>query len=668
MDIESLTRKLGHIAEEHNVKFELPIDFMRFTPISSAKNRKNNDESDGNTVEFDLPKDFMKFTPLTVGSKRQVREDDKAIEYDLPKDFMRFTPMTEPLPKRRTISPSPEYDLPKGFMRFTPMTEPRTKKAASPDDEIKYDLPKDFMKFTPVPNSLKKQSSSTDGMAYELPKDFMKFTPTTVVSKRSIPTPQEEENDLPKGPMRFTPIADAKNQQASSGKECDYELPHDFMRFTPMSSIGKVDKSVLKSALNSLTKSVKLSAGDICAREHISSEVDNLRNVGHAVQGLADMLEAVVSAKKDSSQKPAKKTPGARIAIVEGGERNSVPSEGKEAGKVLFRNTLEEDVEQENDKKAVLQLHKAALVQARSFRSQAMLFSKHLKRSSLKARKLRSVANTLAERVKIEKARRIELQNALKQLIQQREEEEKNISGNTSDAEACSPQGKRVIVVGYTEPQKTSNTFMAGNVVVVKQNFPREQPTPSTTLKTSANPPASVRTLKKTVRKTAQGEEVEFTLDEVKVPGWIFDEERHTDGQIERVSDDMEEDEKPEALEDSETENEEVQDVCHVCKVGDDGDVLLLCDSCDNACHLACCKPPRKRVPKGDWFCNECKTKSQKDGSKKTCGTKRKAAEAPKARQGKSKENISTQASVKGKEPTKARSVATRRTRSTRAC
>jgi hypothetical protein len=38
----------------------------------------------------------------------------------------------------------------------------------------------------------------------------------------------------------------------------------------------------------------------------------------------------------------------------------------------------------------------------------------------------------------------------------------------------------------------------------------------------------------------------------------------------------------------------------------DEGDVLLLCDSCDNACHLSCCTPPLKRVPKGDWFCSEC--------------------------------------------------------------
>ena len=44
----------------------------------------------------------------------------------------------------------------------------------------------------------------------------------------------------------------------------------------------------------------------------------------------------------------------------------------------------------------------------------------------------------------------------------------------------------------------------------------------------------------------------------------------------------------------------------------DEGDILLLCDSCDNACHLSCCQPPLKRVPKGDWFCLGCTASRQK--------------------------------------------------------
>ncbi|CAL8463591.1 g3125 [Coccomyxa elongata] len=54
-------------------------------------------------------------------------------------------------------------------------------------------------------------------------------------------------------------------------------------------------------------------------------------------------------------------------------------------------------------------------------------------------------------------------------------------------------------------------------------------------------------------------------------------------------------------------EEEEEDDVCHVCGEAEEGDVLLLCDGCDNACHLGCARPVLRRIPKNDWFCSECK-------------------------------------------------------------
>jgi len=44
---------------------------------------------------------------------------------------------------------------------------------------------------------------------------------------------------------------------------------------------------------------------------------------------------------------------------------------------------------------------------------------------------------------------------------------------------------------------------------------------------------------------------------------------------------------------------------CKVCGVADERDALL-CDGCDGAFHMGCLKPPRKRVPAGDWFCKPC--------------------------------------------------------------
>ena len=61
-----------------------------------------------------------------------------------------------------------------------------------------------------------------------------------------------------------------------------------------------------------------------------------------------------------------------------------------------------------------------------------------------------------------------------------------------------------------------------------------------------------------------------------------------------------------EAVED-EAEEEEEEDVCYVCGCSSEGSVLLLCDGCDKACHLKCTKPRLRRVPKGDWFCTDCK-------------------------------------------------------------
>lgn len=48
-------------------------------------------------------------------------------------------------------------------------------------------------------------------------------------------------------------------------------------------------------------------------------------------------------------------------------------------------------------------------------------------------------------------------------------------------------------------------------------------------------------------------------------------------------------------------EEGENEDICYTCGEADEGDVLLLCDSCDNACHLHCAVPALRRVPKGDW-------------------------------------------------------------------
>jgi len=55
-------------------------------------------------------------------------------------------------------------------------------------------------------------------------------------------------------------------------------------------------------------------------------------------------------------------------------------------------------------------------------------------------------------------------------------------------------------------------------------------------------------------------------------------------------------------------------DYCSVCDDG--GDLLVLCDRCDDAYHLSCLKPALSAIPTGDWFCPKCVAKkvSQQGG------------------------------------------------------
>ncbi|KAK2038199.1 hypothetical protein LZ31DRAFT_579688 [Colletotrichum somersetense] len=48
------------------------------------------------------------------------------------------------------------------------------------------------------------------------------------------------------------------------------------------------------------------------------------------------------------------------------------------------------------------------------------------------------------------------------------------------------------------------------------------------------------------------------------------------------------------------------EDVCLVCSKPDSkaGNLIMFCDGCDKAYHQKCYKVPK--VPRGDWFCNEC--------------------------------------------------------------
>ena len=44
---------------------------------------------------------------------------------------------------------------------------------------------------------------------------------------------------------------------------------------------------------------------------------------------------------------------------------------------------------------------------------------------------------------------------------------------------------------------------------------------------------------------------------------------------------------------------------------------MLICDGCDRGHHIYCLKPKLKSIPKGNWYCNECKPKERIKSPKK---------------------------------------------------
>ncbi len=47
-----------------------------------------------------------------------------------------------------------------------------------------------------------------------------------------------------------------------------------------------------------------------------------------------------------------------------------------------------------------------------------------------------------------------------------------------------------------------------------------------------------------------------------------------------------------------------ISDACCICHSGEDGEIMLLCDKCDQPAHLGCVG--MEAVPEGDWFCPTC--------------------------------------------------------------
>ena len=73
-----------------------------------------------------------------------------------------------------------------------------------------------------------------------------------------------------------------------------------------------------------------------------------------------------------------------------------------------------------------------------------------------------------------------------------------------------------------------------------------------------------------------------------------------------------------ESSEDTNTGN--VESYCQPCKICSRSETttkLLICDNCENAFHMTCCKPRIKKVPCDEWFCHSCVKKGCKTSKDK---------------------------------------------------
>ncbi|XP_059488331.1 remodeling and spacing factor 1-like isoform X2 [Neocloeon triangulifer] len=63
---------------------------------------------------------------------------------------------------------------------------------------------------------------------------------------------------------------------------------------------------------------------------------------------------------------------------------------------------------------------------------------------------------------------------------------------------------------------------------------------------------------------------------------------------------------KREKAQKAKVEEEEDEYRCQKCQSGDQPEIIILCDSCDQGRHITCMKPQMHLVPEGDWYCPPC--------------------------------------------------------------
>ncbi|KAL4553469.1 hypothetical protein Ndes2526B_g03319 [Nannochloris sp. 'desiccata'] len=594
VDTTALATKLAALAEQHEVTFELPADFMRWTPAPGNK-------TSGNVII--APVSAMKSQQRSAGRSRMAQAVDYADNNEVfPEDAM------HPVAEENDNSGE-------GF---------------GSDLAASLEAVASARKTTPM-------SKSTAPGSLSCRRRSSIRTPGTKIAIIGRSTPRSA---APSSVKNVRTTAEKKRQQEYQEEQKDIMMDIEAAEVAPPPAAAEV---IEKEASGETLE--KMESPEI--------EIDNADILVEEMVGQAEEVE------EDDDDED--------FDFV---EEQGAEEEAAGLRRVAFVSLAD---------------YRRAVVQVRIHRSKATGLATQLRGVSARALRLKRAASGLAKALEEERAKRQELQATLQRIVANREaEEDEDVmdcedDDDQEEASLVSPVQAKVVVIGYNPAPQPCHIELAGNVVVVRParninttTTPAKSPTKASvgfTAGTIAKTPTGGNktatksktpgTLKKTVGKTPAGGRV---LDDVEVPSWVFETETagvpavdvsaelaevaaaegaeaRDAAALKKLQADVAAQAEAADSEEEEVEEEEAEgaDFCHKCNEGEEGDVLLLCDGCENACHLSCCNPPLRRVPKGDWFCVDCKkAKKAEEAAAKNApaagggrGKKRAAASEP---------------------------------------
>jgi len=670
LDPASLAAKLSELADEHDVDFELPADFMRWTPAAkrtvsiAVTPRTVNGPSSVVKSQRSAPRSAAMapamtpakgMTPAGPGAQAPASTPATVVKSigkitlpgagGLPVDTTALATKLAALAEQHEIA----FELPADFMRWTPAPNNKTSGNViiAPVSAIKSQQ-------RSAGRSRLAQVADNADHNEAFPEEFMQPVEKNDNSGEGFGSDLAASLEAVASARNSTPIS--KNTTADSlGRRRRSSIR------TPGTKIAIIGRIAPHSAAPSSVKNVRTTAERKYQQEYEERE-DIEMNEAADVEDIKKEVNSKTSEKKES---PETEIGNADIPVEEmvaQAEKEAVATEEDEA-----EEEDDEDFdfveEQAAEEEAAGLRHVAfvsladyrrAVVQVRIHRSRATGLATQLRGVSARALRLKRAASGLVKALEEERAKREELQATLQRIVANREAEEDvmDCDGDDDDQEKASLVSHvqaNVVVIGHNPAPQPCNVELAGNVVVVRPTkitnttttpikSPTKAPVGSAAGVVAKTPTAGNKTatksktpgtLRKTVGRTPAGGRV---LDDVEVPYWVFETETagipamnvsaelaevaaaegaeardaaalkklQADVAAQANAADSEEDEVEEV-------DDESADYCHKCNEGEEGDVLLLCDGCENACHLSCCNPVLKRVPKGDWFCDDCK-------------------------------------------------------------